>query len=1032
MSYLQIVAGMNRVTWLLMVPLVTAVCLFSESSAAEENRVQARGSKRFECRWADGAIQLDGQATEPAWSKAQVIEGFYLPWLGDEQPLAQAQTRARLLWDRDYLYFYADLEDRDLFADVKKHDGKTWNNDVFELFLKPSREKSGYYEFHVNAAGTTMDMFVARREPGLFEKYARQLVFQMESRVRLKGSLNQREDQDQGWSVEGKIPWTDMLSTGGRPAVGEQWLLALCRYDYSKDSKDPELSTIAPLKERDFHRHEDYLPLRFVGLENQNAVRPYGVKQFVPATTSRVVGSPDPPLPYQVVPAYAELKLQAPMFAMVQPGTRQFIFLDQDPKSGKARMMRTGKTPRSQDVEVLMELDSVAYNFTFHPRFATNGYLYVGDNAAVKGGPKKSRIVRYTMNRQPPYQLLKDSEKVIIEWESNGHNGAAVVFGLDGMMYITSGDGTSDSDDNVTGQGLEHLLAKVLRIDVDRPDPGREYSIPRDNPLVGKPGVRAETWCVGMRNPWRMTVDPKTGHIWVGNNGQDLWEQAYLIRRGANYGWSVYEGSHPFYLQRKLAPWPHTLPTVEHHHREARSLTGGVVYHGKKYPRLQGSYIYGDYSTGKIWAVRHDGKKIQYHQEIADSNLAISGFVIDPDGELLVLDYQGGEGGGVYRLQPKPRQVAAADFPRRLSETGLFKSVAGHVVQPSLIPYSVNAPLWSDGAIKSRFLALPKADSRIDFTGSKAWGLPEQTVLVKSFALEMEPGKVASRRWIETRLMTRQEGEWVGYSYAWNDEQTEAHLVETAGRDRTFELQEAAGVRQQVWHYPSRSECMVCHSRASNYVLGVSTLQMNKVHDYGGIKDHQFRTLEHLGLFQTSWQKDAVSRRREQLVASGLKPAEVNTQMTRVANVSGQRTAPGKTTLLFHGPAGYDKLVNPYDAAASLDERARSYLHSNCAQCHVNAGGGNSQINLEYHQDVKRLKAIGVAPVHDRFGLEDARIIAPGNPDGSTLFLRVARRGRGQMPQLSTNQVDPAGVDLLRSWIKQLPVPGKPPADAGK
>ncbi|MCP3694561.1 MAG: hypothetical protein GY917_20340 [Planctomycetaceae bacterium] len=154
--------------------------------------------------------------------------------------------------------------------------------------------------------------------------------------------------------------------------------------------------------------------------------------------------------------------------------------------------------------------------------------------------------------------------------------------------------------------------------------------------------------------------------------------------------------------------------------------------------------------------------------------------------------------------------------------------------------------------------------------------------------------------------------------------------------------------------------------------------------------------------------------------------------MTRATNVAGQRRAPGKTTLLFHGPAGYGKLVNPYDATASLDERARSYLHSNCAQCHVNAGGGNSQINLEYHQDLKRLKAIGVAPVHDRFGLEDARIIAPGNPDGSTLFLRVARRGRGQMPQLSTNQVDQGAVDMLRAWIKQLPEPVKPPADAGK
>ena len=1002
----------------------------SPLAAAEPVTVQARETKQFQCRWADGPILIDGQADEAAWQKAQVIEGFYLPWLKEKAPLAQAATRARLLWDRENLYFFADLEDNDLFADINEHDGKTWNNDVFELFFKPAANRPGYYEFHVSAAGTMMDMFVPRREKGFFERHAKEITFHLQSKVKLRGSLNQRQDKDQGWSVEGKIPWTDMLSTGGRPAVDEQWQFTLCRYDYSLAAKDPELSTVAPLGERDFHRHEEYAPLRFVGPVSETAVRPYGVDRFVPATTSRVIGSPDPPLPYRVQRAYPEWKLHSPIFAILQPGTNQFLVLDQDPKSGKARMARTGKAQNDEELEVLHELSSVAYSITFHPDFMTNGYLYVGDNAAVDGGPKKSRVVRYTMQRETPFKIVPDSEKIIIQWESNGHNGAAVVFGHDGMMYITSGDGTSDSDDNITGQGLEHLLAKVLRIDVDHPDAGREYSVPKDNPLVGMKGLRPETWCVGMRNPWRMTVDAKTGHIWVGNNGQDLWEQAYLIKRAANYGWSVYEGGHPFYLQRKLAPAPMQLtkPTVEHHHTEARSLTGGVVYHGKKYPKLQGAYIYGDYSTGKIWAVRHDGEKIQYHQEIADSSLAISAFAADADGELLILDHQGGGKGGFYRLEPSPPQDSSQPFPRKLSETGLFKSVAGHVVQPSLIPYSVNAPLWSDGSIKQRYLALPAADSKIGFTESRAWSLPDQTVLVKSFALEMKEGQAASRKWIETRLLTRRDGEWVGYSYAWNDQQTEAELVGKTGRDRVYQLQAAAGPKEQTWHYPSRSECMVCHSRASGYVLGMSMMQMNKRHDYGNVVDHQFRTLEHLGVLKTSWHGQAVNQLRQQLTKDGLTASQVKTQMDKVTKASGQRTAPA-TSLLFQNPDGYRKLADPYDPAEPLVERARSYLHANCAQCHVNAGGGNSQIDLEHTGDLSHLKAINVAPLHDKFGLAAPQIITPGDPETSTLFLRVNRRGKGQMPQLSTNVVDQRAVEMLRAWIKQLPKAEKKSSD---
>src|SRR3989454_10256494 len=154
------------------------------------------------------------------------------------------------------------------------------------------------------------------------------------------------------------------------------------------------------------------------------------------------------------------------------------------------------------------------------------------------------------------------------------------------------------------------LLGGVLRIDVDLTEGTQSYSVPKDNPFVGRINARPEIWAYGLRNPWRMTIDGQTGQIWAGNNGQDLWETAHLVKRGENYGWSVYEGSHPFYLNRKLGPPPAVLPTIEHHHAEARSLTGGVVYYGDASPDLNGVYVYGDYSSGTIWGARHDGSRV--------------------------------------------------------------------------------------------------------------------------------------------------------------------------------------------------------------------------------------------------------------------------------------------------------------------------------------------------------------------------------------------------------------------------------------
>ncbi|HEV3137415.1 MAG TPA: PQQ-dependent sugar dehydrogenase, partial [Pirellulales bacterium] len=633
--------------------------------------------------------------------------------------------------------------------------------------------------------------------------------------------------------------------------------------------------------------------------------------------------------------------------------------------------------------EKLLRIDRGGYDLTFHPDFQNNGYLYIGSNGPTTGASadKTTRVTRYAMDQRPPQAIDARSDTTIIEWPSDGHNGGALAFGHDGMLYVTSGDGTSDSDTNIVGQNLGRLTAKVLRIDVDHPDPGQQYSVPKDNPFVATPGARAETWAYGLRNPWRMTVDRETGHVWVGNNGQDLWEQAYLVRRGDNYGWSVLEGGHPFYLDRTPGPTPFVKPTVEHPHSVARSLTGGVVYYGTKFPQLQGAYIYGDFSTGKIWGVKHDGKGITWQQELADTTLAISGFGADIHGELLIVDYRGENQGGFYTLEPTPSDGPRAEFPRRLGQTGLFKSLHPLVPQEGLVPYSVNAPLWSDGALKERYIAIPfkqGEERRIEFTESHGWNFPDETVLVKSFALELEAGNPASRRWIETRLLTRQEGEWVGYSYLWNDEQTDAVLVEASGTDRDFSIRESAayaspGERRQTWHYPSRAECMVCHSRAANFVLGLTELQMNKDHDYGGAVDNQLRTLEHLRLLKLA------------------KPLDQ-----------------------------YRKLVDPYDERATLDARARSYLHANCAQCHVAAGGGNAKMELEFVTSRDKMNIFDIAPVHDTYKIADARLIAPGEPERSILLARITHRGAGRMPPLASSVVDREAVKLLSDWIRQL------------
>ncbi|MBW3540715.1 MAG: carbohydrate-binding family 9-like protein [Planctomycetes bacterium] len=249
--------------------VVGLIALVGAHPDAPDATERSRGATQsYDCRRATGEIAIDGRGDEEAWRTAATIDGFALPWLRDQPRPAYTKTRARLLWDDDYLYFLAEMEDSDLYADVTEHDGRTWDNDVFELFFKPSREQPGYYELQVNAAGTVLDIFFPRRGSGGYQRYARDGEFHIEAKVARRGTLNNWRDRDTGWTVEGRIPWSDFERTGGRPAAGDAWSFALCRYDYSVAFEGPDLSTSAPLsslKYPDFHHFEDYATLRFVG-----------------------------------------------------------------------------------------------------------------------------------------------------------------------------------------------------------------------------------------------------------------------------------------------------------------------------------------------------------------------------------------------------------------------------------------------------------------------------------------------------------------------------------------------------------------------------------------------------------------------------------------------------------------------------------------------------------------------------------------------------------------------------------------------
>jgi uncharacterized repeat protein (TIGR03806 family) len=598
----------------------------------------------------------------------------------------------------------------------------------------------------------------------------------------------------------------------------------------------------------------------------------------------------------------------------------------------------------------------------FHPNYAENGRYFVHFSAA---NPRRSVIAELLRDRENPRATDPESGRVLMEISQpfSNHNGGDMHFGPDGHLYIAVGDGGSGGDPHNHGQRPTTLLGTILRIDVDAEDAdcGLRYAIPADNPFAdpdgGCEGVdgRPEVWAWGLRNPWRMRFDRATGELWAGDVGQGRFEEIDVIEGGRNYGWNVREGFE-CYNADACASEGLEPPILAYGRADGASVTGGAVYRGPRLPELWGAYIYADFVSGRVWAARRGGNGDPDDVTIdllVDLRENVSSFGEDPEGRLYLTTFAG----SILRLERNDAGPVPS-LPARLSDTGCFEDVAAHSMAPGVVPYRVNSPLWSDGADKLRYFALP-GDAVITVNDEGRFVLPSGAVAIKTFVL-------GGRR-IETRFLVGRGDFWQGYTYRWNAEQTDADLVDGGGFTEAIDTPTG----DLTWSYPSRGQCDACHTPASGQTLGLTVAQLNGAFPYPRGAANQLTALSEAGYLDLD-------------VPAGALPA----------------------------------YPDPADADAPVGERARAYLEANCAMCHRPGGHANARIDLRAATAIAETGLCDTEPDQGDLGIPGARLVAPGAPARSVLLERVARRGEDQMPPLATTRVDPTAAALLESWIE--------------
>ena len=379
---------------------------------------------------------------------------------------------------------------------------------------------------------------------------------------------------------------------------------------------------------------------------------PTAVATATPSPTIAATATPSPsptgeanePLAVSLVPAFGGREFQRPIELAAYPlgaGASGVLVAEQD---GRIHVLHEGgetllldlrpQVSRASNEEGLLSV-------TPDPLFAENGrlWLYYSVDRSADPGPRRTRLSRVTVDAGDPLAVDLASELVILELEQPypNHNGGAIRFGPDGMLYLGFGDGGSSGDPRGNGQNLGTLLGSIIRIDVREASEAEPYRIPPDNPFVDTPGARPEIWAYGLRNPWRMAFDG-SGRLWAADVGQNALEEIDVIERGGNYGWDRLEGTRCFEPRDGCDRTGTTPPIAEYGRSLGCSVTGGVVYEGAAIPALAGSYLFADYCSGRLWALDPAGGAVS---EVARSTRRVASIGADAAGKVYLLTFDG-------------------------------------------------------------------------------------------------------------------------------------------------------------------------------------------------------------------------------------------------------------------------------------------------------------------------------------------------------------------------------------------------------
>ncbi|MEM7144445.1 MAG: PQQ-dependent sugar dehydrogenase [Verrucomicrobiota bacterium] len=751
---------------------------------------------------------------------------------------------------------------------------------------------------------------------------------------------------------------------------------------------------------------------------------------------------------WQVVDAFPNLSFTDPVLLLPKPNSTDLFIVG---KTGHIYQIPNNPAATPGDITTILDVsattrhdgDTGLLSMAFHPEFGqggspNRGYFYIWyrhtPTPAYEDSFYTPAYIRLTRFNIPDGQTVADpnSEFVMIQQFDNHdwHNGGGLFFGDDDFLYIAVGDEGGANDEFDSSQKIdEALLGGVLRIDVDQdlsrshpirrqpqnppltpfqpPWPAGQwppvsftqgYTIPNDNPWLDPGGGNLEEfWAIGLRSPHTMTRDPVTGLVFIGDVGQSSREEIDVLEKAANYQWPYQEGA---FGGPKSQPNPiignDTPPVWDYGRNEGGCVIGGVVYRGAIHSaELGGKYLFGDHNSRHIWAMTYSPGQNPTVELLAEmppttgEKGQLASFGVDHQGEVYMCKPfdTGNPNGKIYKLIRGGTQTPPP--PPLLSQTGAFPNLANLTPAPGLIPYDVNTPLWSDGALKSRWLAIPNdgthnsGPEEIIFSENGNWTFPIGTVIVKHFEIPIdERFPNGPRRRLETRFLVRaNSGDYYAMTYKWRLDSSDADLVPNTGENEIINITNAAGQPVALdWLFPGTGACMTCHTQPSGRVLGLRTRQQNGDYFYAATNRtaNQLFTLNHLGIFNPS-----------------INPADLPNMLT-------------------------SKAVD--DTDATLQRRALSYLDSNCAQCHQPGTSAGSQALFDARLSTPPgSQNIVGAPVVGDLGITGAQNVKPQDTAASILYQRFnSLGGCCAMPPLAKNRLDAPAIQLISDWINSL------------